>query len=136
MTTPTEEATDLYARLKPDAVAAAHSYVLDRTRADLQTIMVGLIAADLDPPPDPLITEVHNGDTVNVRMWDASTVPATAVVAGGSLTRLDLAPIASKAIIANGASVVVHDAADANSPGSPGAATVAAGVFTKVNLTV
>jgi hypothetical protein len=38
--------------------------------------------------------------------------------------------------IANGASVVVHSAADANVAGSPGTAVVVGGVLTKVMLTV
>jgi len=40
------------------------------------------------------------------------------------------------AVIANGASIVVHSLADTNVAGSPGTATVVNGVLTKVNLTV
>lgn len=95
MTTPTEEATDLYAKLKPGALADARAYILTRTPPELQEIMAGLIEADIDPPPDPTVAVIHDG-----------------------------------------ASVSVNDAADAPVAGSPGVATVVDGALTKINLTV
>jgi hypothetical protein len=43
----------LYTELKPQAIAAARSYVMNRTPANLQEAMTAKIDADFPPPPPP-----------------------------------------------------------------------------------
>ena len=43
----------LYAKLKPEAIEAARTYVLARTPPQFQLDMIDLIAADFPPPPPP-----------------------------------------------------------------------------------
>jgi len=135
MTTPAQETTELFATLQPLALADYVTYIMSRTRADLQALMAPLAAGDPMPAP-PLPANqviVSSGDAIPVK--DGSkTVNAPATVAGGVLTGAQLG--STTTMVANAAAVVVHNLADANQAGSPGTATVAAGVLSKVNLTV
>jgi hypothetical protein len=135
MTTPTQETNELFERLQPQALLEYQKYILSRTRHDLHALMLPLVEADPSPPASNQAV-VTQGDSINVRMWDGSTVPGPATVTGGALTLVTPAVVATKAIVANNGNVVVHDLADAAVAGSPGRATVAAGALTKVNLTV
>lgn len=136
MTTPAQATADLYARLKPAAIADANQYIMSRTPAELQALMQAQIDADLDPPPDPTHAVVANGATLPVRLWDNSLVNGTATVAGGAVTQVAPVVVATKAIIANAAAVPVQNAAGVAQAGSPATATVTAGALSFVKLTV
>ena len=60
MTTPTEEATALYYKLRPAAIEAYDDYILTRTPATLMSVMMGLLA------PDGPKVMMSNGQPVNV----------------------------------------------------------------------
>jgi hypothetical protein len=131
------ELDERWEMLLADAEQAKLAYMQQRTPVELQPHLRWYIEQDALPPVPPATQAVVNdGDSINVQMWDNSTVPGVAAVANSVLTRVTPNAVASKTIIANNANVVVHDAADAVQPGSPGRATVAAGALTKVTLTV
>ena len=81
------------------------------------------------------IAGVANGGTAPVQNSAGAAIgTGTIAVAAGVVSSVRTP--ATVAGVSNGGAVVVHNLADANQAGSPGTATVAAGVLTKVNLTV
>jgi hypothetical protein len=139
MTTPQQEVDDMYAKLKPGAVTAAQQYIMSRTPSPLGSLMAAKIAADLDPPPDPMIAEVHNGDLIPIQNSVGGAYPVTpavAIVTGGSLTAARLPASASTVLVQNGGACNVVNQANAAVSGSPGTITVTAGVLTNVKLSV
>jgi hypothetical protein len=76
---------------------------------------------------------VKNGDMLTVRAA-TKTAQGQAAYSAGAISAVTL--VAQAAIINSGDNVIVWDAAGAAQPGSPGAATVAAGLITNVRLTV
>ena len=76
--------------------------------------------------PDQVV--VNNGDSVPVWAapsgWVIPGNPATAVVVGGVLTRIDLPMALTTAVVNDGASVPVQTPAGVAHPGSPGVAQV------------
>ena len=85
---------------------------------------------------NPTSALVANGASVPVRNWDNTTAPAPAVVAGSTLTSVQVPLVTTRAAVNNGAAVPVTDAAGDAQAGSPGTATVAGNVITHVQLTV
>jgi hypothetical protein len=85
MTTQVEAAQDLYNQLKPTAVRAAHSYVMDRTPHHLQDEMAAIIDADIpvtDPPtvidaPFVSQTGAGTGSTVNCTLGNWNGAPTS-----------------------------------------------------------
>ena len=57
MTTDVQAAQDLYNRMKPTAVRAARSYVMDRTPHHLQDEMAAIIDADIAPNDPPTVID-------------------------------------------------------------------------------
>jgi hypothetical protein len=57
MTTSVEMAQDLYAKLKPNALAEPRKYVMTRTPAHLQDEMAALIDADIPPTEVPSVID-------------------------------------------------------------------------------
>ena len=76
---------------------------------------------------------VTNGQVLTVN--DASRSSQGVIGVGGGTIGV-VTMVSTTAFVQNNDNVVVHSAADANLAGSPGKATLASGVFTKVMLTV
>jgi len=95
----------------------------------LTVVNSAITAAVLTLPGTQAI--VANGATVAI---SGQATNGTLAVAGNAVTGQSIP--ATQHVVKNGDAIVVHDAADANVPGSPGTATVAAGALSKVNLTV
>lgn len=127
MTTDAQRVDDLYGQLQAQAEFAYQQYILTRTPSDLVALMATKIAGT---------ARITNSQNILTRLWDNSTVNTPAVVTNGAIGTIIVPTVATKAIIAHNADVVVQNAANVPVAGSPGKSTVAGGVFTKVNLTV
>jgi hypothetical protein len=87
MTTQVEAATLLYAQLKPAAVRAARSYVMERTPHELQEEMAVLIDADVPPTDAPVVidapfvgqTGTGVGSTLNSTLGNWTGAPTSRV---------------------------------------------------------
>lgn len=94
-TTPTEQATELYAQLKPEAVTVYLDHILSRTPAELQNEMKTLVADDISGgggAPDPNTASVANGASVPVLdALDAPLGSGTAMVSASVLTAVKMA---------------------------------------------
>jgi len=107
---------------------AAQAVGIDAALVALQTALVAAGAGPVLPATQVIVS---NGATVNVEnSAGALDSPATAVVAGGVLTGVNLG--ATKTIVTHADSINVENSAGALD--SPATAVVAAGVISGVNL--
>lgn len=105
---------------------------LDGSSANGIAHVASSVITNVTLPPVPSKVIIANGATVPMRA--GATVTGQATVTGGTLIAV-ISP-ATAAFVQNNDNVVVHDAAGAVQPGSPGVAAVAASAVTAVKLSV
>ena len=112
------------------ADAARTAFISTRVTPDLQPRLAEYLSATAPAP-------IANGQSLPLQD-SFSNVLGTVVmtVVGGAVTKTVQTLTPNIAMVNNGGNVVVHNAAGANQPGSPGVAEVSGGVFNDVKLTV
>jgi hypothetical protein len=138
-----QELDERWDQLLAEADAAWLAYMQQRTPKDLQPHLAWYVeqhqAPVEPPPPDPNVATVMNGASIAIRGPGNTMIPVTpgtAFVSNSLLDRVEVSPASSAALITNGTSVNVIDAASVPVAGSPGAANVSAGAVQSVRLTV
>jgi hypothetical protein len=121
--------------LRNQAVLAAGQYMRTRCPPELQPFLEDYIAG-LEPQPLPTDQAiVTDSDVIDLHDFAGALVGTVeAQVINNTLNWVKIDD-GLKVVVADGASVVVVDALDAPVAGSPGTATIAAGVLTNVKLT-
>jgi hypothetical protein len=83
MTTETQQATDLYGRLKPEAIHAARMFLLSRTPPNLQEEMIAAYEADLAQAPTgiPVVVDApfisQTGSTMSCTLGNWTNAPTS-----------------------------------------------------------